>query len=311
MRSIRRRFFILFASMASIYAVSNPWIGSALVRAIGTSYEAVMKQDLLCLMLAYPEYIDDVEKSDDGIYLVMKSGKKLLYDDKKQKDYEEKLNNPDLQDMMEQYYPMTRINRLMDENKDPGRVRVYPLLDEVYGGSRQEIEGNIIGVNTDCGSFQFNKNNKAAEALETVMKELVPLASARQDIKSALYPCAGTYSYRMISGTRRLSPHAYGIAIDLAVDKRDYWQWTARAEGQKRLASYPAEIVQAFERNGFIWGGKWGHFDIMHFEYRPEIILKARYFGNTGDLRFAWNKGAPVWDEYTKSCIDKIERALN
>ena len=25
-----------------------------------------------------------------------------------------------------------------------------------------------------------------------------------------------------------------------------------------------------------IWGGKWHRFDIMHFEYRPEIILQAK-----------------------------------
>jgi hypothetical protein len=31
-----------------------------------------------------------------------------------------------------------------------------------------------------------------------------------------------------------------------------------------------------FERQGFIWGGKWWHFDTMHFEYRPEIIAHAK-----------------------------------
>lgn len=36
-----------------------------------------------------------------------------------------------------------------------------------------------------------------------------------------------------------------------------------------RLA-YPASIVRAFESEGFIWGGKWYHFDLMYFEYRPE-----------------------------------------
>ena len=32
----------------------------------------------------------------------------------------------------------------------------------------------------------------------------------------------------------------------------------------------------AFEAEGFIWGGKWSEFDLMHFEYRPELILLAR-----------------------------------
>jgi peptidoglycan L-alanyl-D-glutamate endopeptidase CwlK len=33
------------------------------------------------------------------------------------------------------------------------------------------------------------------------------------------------------------------------------------------------EIVRIFEKHGFVWGGKWYHYDTMHFEYRPEIVL--------------------------------------
>jgi peptidoglycan LD-endopeptidase CwlK len=32
------------------------------------------------------------------------------------------------------------------------------------------------------------------------------------------------------------------------------------------------EIVAIFEKHGFIWGGKWYHYDTMHFEYRPELM---------------------------------------
>jgi hypothetical protein len=35
----------------------------------------------------------------------------------------------------------------------------------------------------------------------------------------------------------------------------------------------PREIVDIFERHGFIWGGRWYHYDTMHFEYRPELLL--------------------------------------
>ncbi|WP_265937085.1 M15 family metallopeptidase [Aliarcobacter butzleri] len=28
-----------------------------------------------------------------------------------------------------------------------------------------------------------------------------------------------------------------------------------------------------FEKYGFIWGGRWYHFDTMHFEYRPELLV--------------------------------------
>ena len=36
------------------------------------------------------------------------------------------------------------------------------------------------------------------------------------------------------------------------------------------------EIARIFERHGFIWGGKWYHYDTMHFEYRPELLRAAR-----------------------------------
>jgi hypothetical protein len=35
----------------------------------------------------------------------------------------------------------------------------------------------------------------------------------------------------------------------------------------------PWEIVEVFEKHGFISGGKWYHYDTMHFEYRPELLL--------------------------------------
>jgi len=38
----------------------------------------------------------------------------------------------------------------------------------------------------------------------------------------------------------------------------------------------PWEIVRIFEAHGFIWGGKWYHYDTMHFEYRPELIGAAK-----------------------------------
>jgi hypothetical protein len=49
----------------------------------------------------------------------------------------------------------------------------------------------------------------------------------------------------------------------------DYWKWSIRIQGQIRLKVYPNEISKVFEKNYFIWGGKWGHFDIMHYEYLP------------------------------------------
>jgi hypothetical protein len=51
---------------------------------------------------------------------------------------------------------------------------------------------------------------------------------------------------------------------------------TNTAGDSARLVPYrnriPHRIVEIFERHGFIWGGKWYHYDTMHFEYRPELL---------------------------------------
>lgn len=272
-------------------------------------YKTEMKQDILILMLSYPEYIVGVEKkSDDEIYCVMKSGKKIIYDDKKQKNHEEKLGNPDLQDMLEQSYPLEKNDDIMDKNFDPGRARHYELLNEVYGGSKGAIEKNLTALKYGYTNYQFNSKNKANTSLESALKEVMPMAKGRGDIGSILYPASGTYNYRVISGTGRLSPHSYGIAIDLKSDKRDYWKWSSEKQGKERLADYPKELIEAFEKNNFVWGGKWGHFDILHFEYRPEIILKAKYFGNwNGGSK--WYEGVPS-EEVTNKYIEIIDNAL-
>jgi hypothetical protein len=273
-------------------------------------YETTMKQDLLCLMMAYPEYITDIERLGNGkVYLMMKSGKRILYDDNRIKSLEEKMNNPDLQDMMEQKYPLSHVTKLMDKNFDPGRIRVYGLLNEVYGGSKQKVESSLVNVSVGK-TYQFNENNKAAQSLQNAMKELIPLSQNRKDIAPYVFPCSGTYNYRVISETNRLSPHAFGIAIDFARDKKDYWKWASPEQGQERLASYPREMVEILEKNDFVWGGKWGHFDILHFEYRPEIIIQARYFGGKNDTKKLWYDGLPVEEANVKDYIQKINQVL-
>ena len=69
---------------------------------------------------------------------------------------------------------------------------------------------------------------------------------------------------------------SYGIAIDINTEYSNYWLWTNQGAGELDTLKYenriPREIVEIFERHGFIWGGHWYHYDTMHFEYRPEIL---------------------------------------
>ncbi len=180
------------------------------------NYNITMKQDILTLMMAYPEFITGVEKSEEGkVFVITASGKKILYDDKESKDFNGKMDNADLQDILEDIYPLTMPDKLLDINRDPGRFRNYILLNEVYGGSEREVSSNLISVPAPYKNYQFNKNNGAAESLKKAMEELKQLSLGNGAVSSLLNPINGTFNYRVISGTGKLSPHAYGIAIDV------------------------------------------------------------------------------------------------
>ena len=274
------------------------------------SYEITVKRDLLALMMAYPEHIKGLEKKKDNtIYVIMQSGNKIVYDDMKLKNYEEKLADADLQDMMEQVYPLSDISTIMEANFDPGRIRVYDFLHEVYGSTQGEIEKNLTNVSLGSKNFPFNKNNDSAFALKAAFQELSDLVHSNPDIYSFVYPVNGTYNYRVIAGTNQLSPHSFGIAIDLKSNKCDYWRWATKKQGQNRLDSYPRELVRVFENNYFIWGGKWAHFDFLHFEYRPELIIKSKYYIDPNNMIDPWYYGYPDTG-LTQNYISMIERAF-
>jgi len=55
-----------------------------------------------------------------------------------------------------------------------------------------------------------------------------------------------------------------------------YWRWSGTTgEPTPYRNAIPHELVEIFERHGFIWGGKWYHYDTMHFEYRPELLVTS------------------------------------
>ena len=80
------------------------------------------------------------------------------------------------------------------------------------------------------------------------------------------------FNFRKIANTSRLSMHSFGIAIDINIKKSHYWLWDKKKNRFKYKNSIPLEIVEIFQKHGFIWGGRWYHYDTMHFEYRPELL---------------------------------------
>ncbi|MBU0514597.1 MAG: M15 family metallopeptidase [Proteobacteria bacterium] len=239
-----------------------------------------MQTDLLALGASYPRAITGLGLDQRGRVVVrLRSGDRVVYDDGRPKFFWQKLDRPDLQDALAIVYPLGPIRRPPGPGRDPGRFRVAALFRAVYGGSPRAVRANLVWVDFAGQRVRFNARAGAARALARVGRELAELLRRRPDLRKYVFPLGGTYVRRRIAGTRRLSPHAWGMAIDLNARHGAYWRWTGARPGRgpDPRPRYPGEIVRIFERHGFIWGGKWRHFDLAHFEYRPELLLKARF----------------------------------
>ena len=270
-----------------------------------------IKKNLFCLMKGYNGYITSVEKGEDNkIYIIMNNNSKIIYDDLKDKSINEKFYNADLEDLFIEKYPLEPINKVIELNKDPGRLRNYSLLENVYGKSKNEIEINLTTINTKFGDIIFNKCNGAADNLKKAINDIWDIASGDNKINPFFTPISGTYNYRVIQDTGMLSPHSFGIAIDLNRNDSEYWKWVPKEKGDNRIAIYPKSVVESFEKYGFVWGGKWSHFDILHFDYRPEIIIKSRYFPENDNIDIEWDCNIPK-DVDNVKIIDIINEKIN
>lgn len=157
--------------------------------------------------------------------------------------------------------------------EDPGRIRVEELLRATYGKSREEVASRLVKVRFFGLRYPFHE--RAGPALARVVERLTPEVRKDSKLGPFLTNIGGTWSWRRIARSKNLSTHAWGIAIDLNADRAHYWRWTRRGEPLVWRNSVPQAIVDAFEAEGFIWGGRWQHFDTMHFEYRPELLSQA------------------------------------
>jgi hypothetical protein len=234
---------------------------------------AVRNEELLDkLVAAYPDFL----ASHQGNSLRWKDGTEMAFDDGKgAKDFAMRLDAPDLEDEFYVSYPVGRAGIPPGTDIDPGRVRYEPFFAKMYGDcQKSEVAKRLVDVvwlpKHGGKKIKITQVNGVAARLQAVSDELDRLP---ESFMHDLTPSGGTYNCRVIAGTSRRSVHGYGAAIDINVAASDYWMNSRTVGGQYPYKNrIPWEIVEIFEKHGFIWGGKWYYYDTMHFEYRPELL---------------------------------------
>ena len=160
------------------------------------------------------------------------------------------------------------------------------LYDFIYDSKNQKsVKKHIKDVNfLDRQVYVHEQCQTALERVEKKLKALQKKEPAVRDFLAHLDKVYGFY-WRLIAGTKRKSFHSLGLAVDLLPfdgDKKTiFWSWTKKDLGDKWVETEwdsrwmpPLAVIQAFEEEGFIWGGYWEVWDNMHFEYRPEFFYK-------------------------------------
>lgn len=232
-----------------------------------------------CYVQGYPNLV----ASADGSALVLKEGTRFPYQTATSKEtWDEKINNADLSTQLSQAYDAGGIDTPPPYLFDPGRLRYQSFFQALYGKDKPSIEANLVTINwpTLKGSkkLRVNRVGGVDQKLAAIGREIAKLP--KNERKWAEGAC--TYEYRVIKDTDRLSMHSFGIAIDLAPTKTQYWKDEAPSETAKigYKNTMPLSIVRIFEKHGFIWGGRWYHYDTMHFEYRPELLAPSCVVNN-------------------------------
>lgn len=223
------------------------------------------------LLRAYPSALS----SFDGANLIWRDGTRMPVGiGLPETSMEEQLRKGSILDQLRLSYP-AGAPILPGPQQDPGRVRNRAFFDAMYGDcTLGQVTPRLVPVvwlpKTWGHVISITSVNGVDRHLTLISRDLDELPA---EDKKYLYPLGGTYVCRHVADTGQTSMHGWGAAIDINPAFSDYWLWHRSSAG---LPAYmnriPPEIIAVFERHGFIWGGRWAHFDTMHFEYRPELL---------------------------------------
>lgn len=170
------------------------------------------------------------------------------------------------------------------ENRRSGAGTPMFFFDALYDSStRASLEQRLKSI--EFLGKQTTVHERIVEPLKKVNDKILQVSKSNAEVKNFLdnLKSADAYYWRVISGTNRKSFHSLGIALDVLPKsyggKEVFWSWAKDKNPETWMLTPlssrwmpPKDVIKIFKDEGFIWGGNWGIWDNMHFEYHPELI---------------------------------------
>lgn len=245
-------------------------------------------QEVMSLSDAYRSHIDDIDFRDgdiafriNDVWIYYQGGRMLA-----EKNLSSRKNYASL------FYPYPSGALKTIPPFNPPEQRASDFLDAMFGRTSLEIRNH--GQSVSFLKHTAFVNRICVEPLKKVEQKILAEARFDPEVRDFIADLKILYSFQRknVIGTGSVSYHSYGLALDLIPKsyerKHVYWKWSAVLNKTwyktpwfltplNSRWSPPQPVIEAFEENGFIWGGKWVHFDTVHFEYRPELLKKRSH----------------------------------
>src|SRR5574344_842138 len=172
-----------------------------------------------------------------------------------------------------------------EESRQNGPGTPPFFYDVIYDCKTQASMETHIARLTFLGK-RVNLHERLTKPLAEVEKKIKETAKTDPEVATFVKKISQEYGYswRTIRDSSSRSFHSIGLAIDILPvgwnQKNIYWAWRRDIDPQNWMLTPlsrrwmpPDKVIEIFEKNGFIWGGKWAIWDDMHFEYHPELII--------------------------------------
>jgi hypothetical protein len=147
-------------------------------------------------------------------------------------------------DEVKAFYGDPQLYLLLDGGVDPAWERA--VLSYVY--LPQPIP---LGWNRGVKVVRIRCHNKLVNSLTNVFNRIHLEGNWK-----CLTSFDGVYSWRPKRTSSKLSLHCWGAAIDL----------NAHSNPMGGLGDMPWQVINAFNKEGWEWGGEWNYADPMHFQ---------------------------------------------
>lgn len=211
----------------------------------------------------------------------------------------------------EQREAAVRVRTEIEKNRDTIITDSKMTFDEAVSGIEipARLKKNLLLVDVEYFSFdgklhrgQLVVNKKIAEEVSELYREIkdirfpiksvIPIVKYNwQDNVSMDSNNSSAFNYRFVEGTKSLSAHAVGTAIDINPVQNPQIKkgkispassvYNSAAEG---TITSNSPIVKIFKKRGWIWGGEWNSVkDYQHFEKKAKQEWISEVLKNTNE----------------------------